>query len=69
MQQAVDAEALKISSAQKNKKERMTKMKKTFRIFLTAAALSSMMAIPAFAAETRDEFKAETSVLNDQMQE
>ena len=44
-------------------------MKKTFRIFLTAAALSSMMAIPAFAAETRDGFKAETSVLYEQMQE
>ena len=44
-------------------------MKKTVKMLLAAAALSSMMSMSAFAAQTHEEFRAESEPTFAKMQE
>lgn len=49
--------------------ERTIPMKKNIKLFIAAAALSSLMSMSAFAAETHEEFRAESEPTFAKMQE
>lgn len=43
-------------------------MNKNWKVFFAAAAMAGCMSIPAFAAETREEYQAETAVISAELE-